>query len=417
MKQLHMWSRMAVVTPIAGALLLPAGSEPEPAQAASARRVTRVVRATRTTRMTGTTRMTQTMRANRTVSVARAPFGRLADGRAVELYTLRNARGMEAKITNYGGIVVSLRVPDRRGRLGDVVQGFDTLGEYVKSNPYFGALVGRFANRIARGRFTLDGKTYQLATNNGPNHLHGGVRGFDKAVWQARPLNTRSGPALELRLFSRNGDEGYPGNLWTRVLYTLTNANELRLDYSAVSDRATLVNLTHHSYFNLRGEGNGDILNHRLTLFANHFLPTDSTSIPTGELRSVRGTPIDFRRATAIGARITAPDPQIRFGKGYDHNYVLHPRRGVLGLAARVHEPVTGRVMTVYTTEPGLQLYSGNFLNGVRGKNGHSYARRSGFCLEAQGFPDAPNKTNFPSTVLRPGQTYRQTTIYRFSAR
>lgn len=412
MKQLNVWSRMAVVTATTVALLLPAGSGPEPAQAAiRARRVTRAVRATRTTRMT------RTVRTTRTAGVTRAPFGKLADGRAVELYTLRNANGVEAKITNYGGIVVSLRAPDRRGRFADVVQGFDSLNEYVKSSPYFGALVGRFANRIARGRFTLDGKTYQLATNNGPNHLHGGVRGFDKAVWQARPLTTSRGPALELRLFSRNGDEGYPGNLWTRVLYTLTNANELRLDYSAVSDRATLVNLTHHSYFNLRGEGNGDILNHRLTLFANHFLPTDSTSIPSGELRPVRGTPFDFRRATAIGGRINAPDQQLRFGKGYDHNYVLRSRRGVLGLAARVHEPVSGRVMTVYTTEPGLQLYSGNFLNGVRGKNGHSYARRSGFCLEAQGFPDAPNKTNFPSTVLRPGQTYRQTTLYRFSAR
>ncbi|MDF2440500.1 MAG: aldose 1-epimerase [Abditibacteriota bacterium] len=349
--------------------------------------------------------------------ITKSSFGRTASGQNVDLYTLTNSNGAQAKITNYGGIVVSLMVPDQRGLMGDVVLGFDTLNEYVKSNPYFGALIGRFGNRIAKGRFTLNGKTYKLATNNGPNHLHGGAVGFDKKVWKALPVRRNNGVALELRLFSPNGEEGYPGNLNTRVLYTLTNRNELRIDYSAVSDQATVINLTHHTYFNLSGHGNGTILNHRLMINANRFTPTDATSIPTGELRSVAGTPFDFRRMTAIGARINANDQQIKFGQGYDHNYVINGRRGTLRLASRVEEPVSGRIMTVHTTEPGMQLYTGNFLSNVKGKGGKTYVRRGAFCLETQNFPDAPNKLNFPSSVLRPGQVYRQTTVYRFLTR
>lgn len=349
--------------------------------------------------------------------ITKSAFGRTANGQNVDLYTLTNRNGVQAKITNYGGIVVSLMVPDARGKMGDVVLGFDTLNEYIKGNPYFGALIGRFGNRIANGRFSLNGKTYKLATNNGPNHLHGGVVGFDKKVWKALPVRRNNGVALELRLLSPNGDEGYPGNLNTRVLYTLTNRNELRIDYSAVCDQATVINLTHHTYFNLAGHGNGTILNHRLMMNANRFTPTDATSIPNGELRSVAGTPFDFRRATAIGARIGANDQQLKWGKGYDHNYVLNGRRGVLRLANRVTEPVSGRVMTVHTTEPGMQLYTGNFLDKVKGKGGKIYPHRGAFCLEAQNFPDAPNKPNFPSSVLRPGQVYRQTTVYRFSTR
>ena len=349
--------------------------------------------------------------------ITKSSFGQTADGQKVDLYTLTNRNGVQAKITNYGGIVVSLMVPDARGRMGDVVLGFDTLNEYIKSNPYFGALIGRFGNRIGKGRFSLNGKTYKLATNNGPNHLHGGVVGFDKKVWKALPVRRNNGVGLELRLWSPNGEEGYPGNLNTRVLYTLTNRNELRIDYSAVSDQATVINLTHHTYFNLAGHGNGTILNHRLMMNANRFTPTDATSIPTGELRSVAGTPFDFRRATAIGARINANDQQIKWGKGYDHNYVLNGRSGTLRLANRVTEPVSGRVMTVHTTEPGMQLYTGNFLNNVKGKGGKTYLYRGAFCLEAQNFPDAPNKPNFPSSVLRPGQVYRQTTVYRFLTR
>ena len=352
-------------------------------------------------------------------AIVRAPFGALPDGQIATLYTLRNARGGQVQITNYGGIVTALRVPDKNGARGDVVLGFSTLGGYLgdKAGTYFGALVGRYANRIAKGRFALDGKSYQLATNNAPNHLHGGVRGFDKQLWHAKTLMLKSGPALELTLFSPSGQEGYPGNLNVRVRYTWENDNALRIDYRAQSDAPTVVNLTHHSYFNLRGAGLGTILDHRLRINANRYTPIDPTSIPFGNLAPVAGTPFDFRAFHALGERIGAANVQLKNGQGYDHNFVLNGTPGTLRRAATVYEPTSGRELRVYTTEPGLQLYSGNFLGGIPGKYGRAYPRRSGFCLEAQDFPDSPNHANFPSATLRPGQTYRQTTIYRFSTR
>lgn len=353
-----------------------------------------------------------------TAGISKKQFGTLPDGTVVDLYTLRNARGCEAQITNYGGIVVSLKVPDRRGRLGDVVLGYDTLDAYVRNNPYFGCLVGRYGNRIGKGEFRLNGQVYRLARNNGPNHLHGGVRGFDKVVWEAHPVMTEAGPALELRYTSPDGEEGYPGNLDVTATYTLTHDNALRLDFRATTDKPTLCNLTHHSYFNLAGAGSGTILNHRVMIAADRFTPVDATLIPTGELRRVAGTPFDFRRPWRIGARIDRKDQQLAFGKGYDHNWVLNKPLGKLGLAARVYEPTTGRVMEVLTTEPGMQFYTGNFLDGtLRGKGGKVYRHRGGFCMEPQHYPDSPNKPHFPSTVLKPGQVYRNTIIYRFSVR
>lgn len=352
-----------------------------------------------------------------TSSVKKEDFGK-ADGQSVALYTLTNRNGVEAKITPYGGIVVTLKVPDRNGKLGDIVLGFDNLDSYLKGNdPYLGALIGRYGNRIGNGRFTLNGVEYKLATNNGPNHLHGGIKGFDKVVWNAQPAKTRNGAKLTLTYRSRDGEEGYPGNLSVRVVYTLTNNNELKIDYSATTDKDTVVNLTHHSYFNLAGQGNGDILNHQLMINADRFTPVDSTLIPTGELRGVKGTPFDFKQSTAIGARINQEDEQLKFGKGYDHNFVLNGRTGILRHAAKVTETSTGRVMEVWTTEPGLQFYSGNFLDGKMGKEGKSYQIRYGLCLETQHFPDSPNKPDFPATVLRKGRIYRTTTIYKFAAR
>jgi len=349
--------------------------------------------------------------------VKRAGFGRTADGRDVDIYTLTNRRGAEARVITYGGAIVSLRVPDRRGHLDDVVLGFDDIAAYQHQTFYIGALIGRYGNRIARGRFTLDGVEYHLATNNGENHLHGGIRGFDKVVWKARPLAARGGAALELTYLSKDGEEGYPGSLSVRVVYTLTDANELRIDYTATTDKATVVNLTQHNYYNLAGAGSGDILNHRLTINASRFTPTDAGAIPTGELRSVKGTPFDFTRQTAIGARINGDDEQLKFGNGYDHNFVLDGRMGVLRKAAEVYEPTTGRVMEVWTTEPGMQFYTANYLDGTPGKGGKPYPRRSAFCLETQHYPDSPNKPSFPSTVLRRGRRYSTTTVYKFSAR
>ena len=346
----------------------------------------------------------------------REDFGRTKDGRAVEIYTLRNRRGAEARVMTYGATVVSLKVPDRRGRFEDVVLGFDRFETYEADTHYIGCVVGRYANRIAKGRFTLNGVEYTLAVNNGENHLHGGLRGFDKVVWTARPLNLRAGQAVEMTYVSRDGEEGYPGTLTARVVYTLTEANELRIDYSATTDKDTVVNLTNHSYFNLAGHGNGDILGHRLMLNAARFTPTDSGSIPTGELRSVRGTPFDFRRATPIGARIEQDEEQLKFGSGYDHNFVVNGRAGTLRLAARATDPTSGRSMEVWTTEPGVQLYTGNFLEGTAaGKGGKQYGRRDAFCLETQHFPDSPNRPAFPSTVLRRGARFRSTTVYKFS--
>jgi aldose 1-epimerase len=343
-------------------------------------------------------------------------FGKTADGQSVELYTLTNANGLEARIITYGGIVVSLKTPDRKGKMDDIVLGFDSLDEYLKGHPFFGALTGRYANRIAKGRFTLNGVEYKLATNNGENHLHGGVKGFDKAVWKARQVPAKDGVALELTHLSKDGDEGYPGNLSAIVVYTLTDKNELKIDYSATSDKDTVINLTNHSYFNLAGQGSGDILNHQVTINANSFTPVDSTLIPTGELRSVKGTPFDFTQPAAIGARVDQDEEQLKFGQGYDHNFVINGQTGVLRQAAKVSDPATGRVVEVWTTEPGVQLYIGNFLREMKGKAGKVYNRRHGFCLETQHFPDSPNKPSFPSTVLKKGGRYQTTTVFKFSA-
>jgi len=346
------------------------------------------------------------------VPVTREPFGTTREGKAVSVYTLKNGRGIEVRVIDYGGIIVSLRAPDRAGRLADIVLGFDSLADYERSSPYFGSLIGRYGNRIAGGRFTLDSKTYTLARNNGPNHLHGGLKGFDKVVWDVTPFER----GLVLRYTSPDGEEGYPGTLRATVTYTLTDQNELIFDYEASTDRATPVNLTQHSYFNLAGDGRRDVLAHVVTLYADRFTPVDSTLIPTGEIASVGGTPFDFRTPTAIGARINQDDAQLRRGRGYDHNFVLDKSGGAgPTLAARVEESSSGRVMEIYTTEPGLQFYSGNFLDGtLRGKGGVVYGQRFGFCMETQHFPDSPNHSAFPSTILRPGEQYRSRTIYRF---
>jgi aldose 1-epimerase len=346
--------------------------------------------------------------------IQKEAYGKTAEQEAVELYTLTNAKGASVKILTYGGIVTSLKVPDRNGKLGDVVLGFDDLESYLKSNPFFGALVGRYGNRIAKGKFTLNGKEYTLARNNDPNHLHGGIKGFDKVVWKAKEIAGKNGPGLVLTYVSKDGEEGYPGRLAVTVVYTLTNNNELNIAYTATTDKPTVVNLTHHSYFNLAGEG--DILKHELMIAADRFTPVDATLIPTGELRSVKGTPMDFTKPFAIGARIEQADEQLKFGRGYDHNWVLNASKGAMALAARVYEPVSGRVMEVHTTEPGMQFYTGNFLNS-KGKGGQLYQARYGFCLETQHFPDSPNQPKFPSTTLKPGQKYQTTTSYRFSAK
>jgi len=353
-------------------------------------------------------------------TISQAPFGKTADGTPVEIYTLRNGHGMEARIMTYGGILQSLKVPDKSGQFGDVVLGFDDLDgyvntNYVKSCPYFGALIGRYGNRIANGKFTLDGVTYPLAVNNSPNHLHGGLKGFDKVLWKAMPLLTPDGPALELTYVSKDGEEGYPGNLSVRAVYTLTEDNALKLEFTATTDKDTLCNLTAHSYFNLRGSGG--VLGHVVYINADKFTPTDSTLIPTGELRPVAGTPFDFRTPTAIGARINDTNyDQIKFANGYDDNWVLNHPPGKLGLAARLSEPTTGRVMEVWTTAPGVQFYTGNFLDGTfTGKGGWVYQFRNGCCFEPQGFPDSPNHPDFPTTELKPGETYHNTIVYKFS--
>ena len=351
------------------------------------------------------------------MSITEDAFGTTEDGTPILLYTLTNQSGLEARIMNYGGIVVALQVPDRDGKSADVTLGFDTFEPYLREHPYFGALIGRYGNRIANGTFDLDGTTYTLAKNNGPNHLHGGVRGFDKVVWQARPEASDGTPRLVLRYRSRDGEEGYPGNLDVAVVYTLGDENRLQIDYTATTDQATVVNLTNHTYFNLAMDGT--IYGHELQLFAGEFLPIDPTSIPTGEQQPVAGTPMDFRRPAPIGARIHDDDEQLRHASGgYDHTWVLNVAGGSLAHAAQVFEPASGRVMDVWTTQPGVQFYSGNMLDGsLRGKGGRVYAKHTGFCLETQHFPDSPNQPQFPSTVLRPGETYRHTTIYQFGVR
>jgi len=348
--------------------------------------------------------------------IAKQPFGATKDGTPVDLYTLRNSKGAEARICNYGGIVVSLKVPDRKGQLGDVVLGYDTLDGYLNETPYFGALIGRYGNRIAKGKFTLNGKEYTLATNNGPNALHGGIKGFDKVVWQARAFHGPLGQALELRYLSQDGEEGYPGNLSVTATYTLTEQNGLQLEYAATTDKDTVLNLTQHTYFNLAGKG--DVLDHVVMMPADRFTPVDATLIPTGKLRSVTGTPFDFTSPKPIGARIGQTDEQLKFGNGYDHNFVFDKRIGDLTLLARVSEPTSGRILEVLSTEPGLQFYTGNFLNGtLTGKGGTVYNFRNAFCMEPQHFPDSPNQRNFPSVVLKPGQIYRNTIVFRFSVK
>jgi aldose 1-epimerase len=338
-------------------------------------------------------------------TISQAPFGNTPDGTPVAIYTLRNSKGMEARIMTYGGIVQSLKVPDKNGKLGDVVLGYDDLDGYLKATPYFGALIGRYGNRIGGAKFTLDG----------PNSLHGGIKGFDKVVWKATSLMTADGSALQLTYFSKDGEEGFPGNLKVTAVYTLTDDNELRLDFTATTDQPTVCNLTHHSYFNLAGQGNGDILGHIVYINADNTTPVDSNLITTGEIKPVDGTPFDFRKPTAIGARINDPDTVLQYGPGYDHNWVINKPMGKLGLQARVYEPATGRVMEVFSTEPGLQFYTGNSLDGsITGKDGKVYQRRTAFCMEPQHYPDSPNKPMFPTTELKPGETYQNTIIYRF---
>jgi aldose 1-epimerase len=353
--------------------------------------------------------------APREASVTRGPFGKLPDGTAVEVFTLTNASGVEIRAITYGGIIVSIRTPDRSGAFADIALGYDTLDGYVKNSPYFGSITGRYANRIAKGRFTLDGAAYALATNNGPNHLHGGLKGFNKVVWAAEPFKTARGVGVALTYTSRDGEEGYPGTLRARVTYTLTERNELIVDYEATTDKATVVNLTQHTYFNLAGAGARDILGHELQIDADRYTPADATLIPTGELAPVTGTPFDFRKPAPIGARINQDHPQLKAGGGYDHNFVLVRTGPGLAHAARVVEPATGRTLDVSTTEPGIQVYTGNFLDGtITGKAGRVYPHRSGFCLETQHYPDSPNQPAFPSTVLRPGQEYKTTTVFTF---
>jgi aldose 1-epimerase len=340
-------------------------------------------------------------------------FGKTATGEMVHLYTLRNRQGLRATISTYGGVLTSLLVPDRHGQLGNVVLGFDSLASYLGQNPYFGALIGRYGNRIAKGTFTLDGKPYQLSINNPPNSLHGGTAGFNRRVWAATPGLTTEGPTLTLRYTSPAGEEGYPGTLHVQVVYTLTHANALRLDYTATTDQPTVLNLTNHSYFNLDYGHSQDVLGHQVTLYADRFTPVDNTLIPTGELKAVASTPFDFRQPHSIGERLA------QVPGGYDHNYVLAPKRRPHPVkAAAVHEPNSGRTMYVYTDQPGIQFYSGNFLKGnLTGTGGVVYGPHYGFCLETQHFPDSPNQPAFPSTVLRPGQLFRSTTEYRFAVR
>jgi len=356
------------------------------------------------------------MTLNAKPKLTRAEFGKTLDGAPVQIYTFTNKNGLEARITNYGGIVVSLQAPDRKGMMADVILGFDTLHDYLTSpSPYFGALVGRYGNRIGHARFSLDGVDYKLAANNGQNSLHGGVHGFNKAVWTPRELPDGG---LELTYLSKDGEEGYPGNLKVTVIYRLTDANELKIDYAATTDKETVLNLTNHAYFNLKGAGNGDILGHVVTLNADRFTPVDAGLIPTGELRDVSGTPFDFRKATAVGARIEQNDEQLKLGKGYDHNWVLNQNGAAPGLAARVEEPSSGRVLEAFTDQPGVQFYTGNSLDGsIKGKGGKPFGRFSGLCLETQHFPDSPNKPGFPSTVLKPGQVFHSTTIYKFTTK
>jgi len=350
-------------------------------------------------------------------SIRSEVFGKLPNGQVVNLYTLRNKNGVTIKITNYGGIITHWTAPDKEGAFEDIVLGYDTLGGYLKATPYFGAIIGRYGNRIANGKFVLDNQTYQLATNDAPNHLHGGIVGFDKAVWAATVINESN--TLQLKYVSKDGEEGFPGELACTVTYQLTNDNALEITYTATTNKPTVVNLSNHTYFNLTGEAKNDILEHELTLNADRFLPVDAGLIPTGELRNVPGTPFDFRKSTKIGAGINDPkDAQIKRGEGYDHCWVLNRSTDSLTLAATAFDPSSGRVLEAFTTEPGIQFYTGNFLDGgITGKKSVKYQKHCAFCLETQHYPDSPNQPSFPSVVLRPSDTYRTKTVYKISVR
>lgn len=352
-------------------------------------------------------------------TIRKQTFGKTASGEQVDLYSLTNKKGMEVSITNFGATVVTLRVPDRAGKPADIVLGYDTLQGYENGKSYFGATVGRYANRIGGGKFSIDGKEYTLPKNDGNNTLHGGIIGFNKKIWKARELPSDNAAALELSYLSADGEEGFPGDLSLKVVFTLpADRNELKIGYAATTDKDTVLNLSNHSYFNLAGEGVGDILDQMMTLHAKQFTPVDKTLIPTGELREVAGTPLDFNRATVIGKRIDEDYEQLVFGKGYDHNWVLASGGGKgLTVAAEAHDPKSGRMLEVLTTEPGVQFYSGNFLDGSTGKGGKAYPRRSAFCLETQHFPDSPNHPNFPSTLLKPSGVFHSETVFRFSAK
>lgn len=351
-----------------------------------------------------------------------APAQTMEDFDSIQLATLKNSHSMTVKVTNYGATVTSILVPDRNGKLSDVALGYNRVEDYMNAvdKPYFGAIVGRYGNRIAKGKFTIGNETYKLAVNNGENHLHGGVIGFDKVVWTMQAVPVSNGQSVKLTYLAKDKEEGYPGNLQIAVTYTLTNENELKVDYLATTDKATPVNLTQHTYFNLKGEGEGDILDHELMLNAESYTPTDVGAIPTGEIASVKGTPLDFTSAKPIGRDINSTHEQIKFGMGFDHNFVIKRPSGdhSMQLAARVHEPKSGRVMEVLTTEPGIQFYCGNFLDGrLKGKAGKAYVQRGGFCLETQHYPDSPNQPKFPSTILEPGKKYETSTVYKFSTK
>ena len=352
---------------------------------------------------------------NPSANFERVSFGRLPGDEVVEAFTLSNVNGIEVRATGYGAAIVSIRTPDREGRFDDIVLGYDDPTGYVEDKAYLGVVAGRYANRIRRGRFSLEGREHTLATNDGPNHLHGGIRGFNKVLWSTAPFRSAEGAGLMLAYTSPDGEEGYPGTVEAWVTYTLTGRDELVIDYRAVTDQPTVINLTQHSYFNLTGDPARDILGHQLEINAAGFTPVDETLIPTGDIAPVAGTAFDFTRPTTIGARIDADHVQLQRAGGYDHNWVLDGGGGALASAARAYEPTTGRTLEVQTTEPGIQFYSGNFLDGsIRGKGGQHYGHRTGFCLETQHFPDSPNQPAFPSTVLEPGQEYTSRTVYRF---
>ncbi|HZZ62747.1 MAG TPA: aldose epimerase family protein [Roseiarcus sp.] len=352
------------------------------------------------------------------LSVTETPFGTMPDGRKIDMYHLKNAGGMEVDIITYGGTVQSIKIPDKNGKIDDVALGFDNLNDYLKTDTYFGALIGRYGNRIAKGEFTLDGKTYRLPINNGPNSLHGGTKGFDKKVWAASPIETPDSVGVELTLWSPDGDMGYPGDLAVTVRYTLDNDNDLRIHYSAVTDKPTVLNLTNHTYFNLAGAGSGTVLDQVAMINADKVTPVDSTLIPTGKVMDVAGTDLGFTTPTAIGAHIHADNQQLKYAEpkegGYDFNYVLNNRGDLNALAASVTDPKSGRTIEMYTDEPGVQFYTSNFLHDVHGKDGKIYHHWGAFTLEAQHFPDSPNQPTFPSTELKPGEKYSQTTIYKF---